>query len=161
MILKFLDQNNLSYSKVEHPPVFTCEQAERLVPKQLGADTKNLFLRDGKGKQHFLLVVSSSKGVDLKALADLISVKGLGLASAERLKTYLGVEPGSVSLLALINDKEGAVHLLVDQDLWNAEALLCHPLVNTATLSINKESIKKFLEMTNHAPQILAIPERQ
>jgi len=86
MIFKFLDSNAIAYERVDHPAVFTCEEAKRLVPSLAGAETKNLFLRDAKGRRHFLLSVPAEKNVDLKTLSTIIAVSGLSLASPERLK---------------------------------------------------------------------------
>ncbi|MBX7142970.1 MAG: prolyl-tRNA synthetase associated domain-containing protein [Oligoflexia bacterium] len=158
MIFDVLNKNGIQYTRVDHPPVFTCEEAARVVPKLPGAETKNLFLRDGKGRRHFLLSVGSHKSVDLKALSKLLGVSGLSLASSERLAKYLGVTPGAVSLLALINDSSRQVELLVDEELWAAEAFLCHPLVNTSTLLIAKAGMGKFFELTNHSPMIINCP---
>ena len=157
MIIELLSKHGIAFERVDHPPVFTCEEAGRLVPKLPGAKTKNLFLRDGKGKRHILLSVPSEKTVNLKALGALLEVSGLGFASPERLKKYLGVEPGSVTILALVNDSSHAVEVVLDEELWGAAALLCHPLINTATLSIGAEGIRKFLSVTGHTPRVLQI----
>ena len=81
MIFEFLNENNIAYQRVDHPPVYTCEEAAKLVPDLPGADTKNLFLRDGKGKRHFLLVIPANKKVNLKSLGKALGVSGLGFAS--------------------------------------------------------------------------------
>jgi Ala-tRNA(Pro) deacylase len=160
MIFEFLDANLISYQRVDHPPVYTCEEARRLVPSISGAETKNLFLRDGKGKLHFLLAVPAEKNVDLRSLAGVLGVSGLGFASAERLKKYLGLEPGAVTLLGAISDTSKEVQILIDRQLWESDAILCHPLVNTSTISISKEELKKFFELTGHLPQVLDVTAR-
>jgi Ala-tRNA(Pro) deacylase len=156
----FLRQNEIDYQKVEHPPVYTCEEAQRLAPPLPGAHTKNLFLRDAKGRRHVLLVVGWDKQVDLKALAGVLEMSKLGMASAQRLQQHLGVEPGAVTLLALANDTEQRVEVVVDAPLWQAAALQCHPLVNTATLSIAHDGIERFLERTGHPVRVVEIPSR-
>ena len=157
MIFDLLSAHGIAYERADHPPVFTCEEARRLVPKLPGAETKNLFLRDGKGKRHVLLSVPAEKTIDLKALGAVLEISGLGFASAERLKKYLGVEPGSVTLLALINDPSHAVELVLDEELANAPALLCHPLVNTSTLSIKSDGLKQFFAVTGHVPRVVDV----
>lgn len=159
-LYNFLDENGLSYEKFTHPPVFTCEEARALSPDLPGAETKNLFLCDDKGRRHFLAVVSPDLSVDLKALAAYLGVKRLRFASAERLHEHLGVEPGSVTLLAVFNDAGGAVEVCIDASLWAAGKLLCHPLVNTETLSLPRTSVERFLALTNHVPQVFAIPAK-
>jgi Ala-tRNA(Pro) deacylase len=82
-IYQFLADHDIEYERHDHPPVFTCEEAIRLVPPLPAAKTKNLFLRDRKGGRHFLVAVGYEKAVDLKALASLLGVSKLGFASAE------------------------------------------------------------------------------
>ena len=159
-IYRFLADHDVEYDRHDHPPVFTCEEAERLVPDLPAAKTKNLFLRDRKGRRHFLVVVGYEKAVDLKALCPLLGVKKLGFAPPARLERYLGVEPGAVSILGLVNDAEGEVEVIVDEALWGAEALRCHPLVNTSTLVISRDDVQRFLETTGHQPRILDVPGR-
>lgn len=157
-IYAFLDQHHIPYIRQDHPPVYTTEQAERLVPPLPGVHAKNLFLRDKRGKRYFLLVVQASKEIDLKNLAIQIETSRLSLASPRRLMEYLGIEPGAVSLLALINDPEHNVELLIDRHLWDADALHCHPLVNTATLAIPLSGIKTFLTATGHTYHLIDVP---
>ncbi len=158
MIFEFLAEQAIEYLRVDHPAVFTCEEAAKLVPPLPGAETKNLFLRDGKGKQHFLVTVPAEKSVNLKQLGELLEVKGLGFASAERLQRLLGVEPGAVTLLAAFNDRAGEVGVVIDAELWKSEALKCHPLVNTSTLSLSKDSVERFLNAVDHPPRVVTIP---
>lgn len=156
-LLEFLDQHKIGYEYHEHVAVFTSQQARDLIEPLPGASAKNLFLRDKKGKRHFLLTVDDQKTVNLKSVAASQGISGLSLASPERLMTCLGVTPGAVSLMALVNDPDGRVEVLIDQDLWSADALHAHPLVNTATLVIPLEGIKTFLSATNHTPQFVEI----
>ena len=159
-IYQFLADHDIEYERHDHPPVFTCEEALRLVPPLLAAKTKNLFLRDRKGRRHFLVAVGYEKAVDLKALASLLGVSKLGFASAERLERYLGVDPGSVSILGVVNDVNRAVEVIVDEDLWVAKAFQCHPLVNTSTLVISRDDLERFLEITGHRVRVLDVPSR-
>lgn len=157
-LLEQLAALGIGYTRVDHPAVFTCEESERVVPSISGARTKNLFLRDKKGRRHLLLVVAQDKRIDLRLLGEAIGAKGLMLASDERLSRYLGVSPGSVSILALINDAQRDVELWVDRDVWSAGAILAHPLVNTATLSIAQRDLARFLEHSGHLPQVIELP---
>ena len=105
--------------------------------------------------------VGHEKQVDLKALAAALGVQqNLSFASPDRLKKYLGVEPGSVTLLGLMNDTDHVVSFWIDEDIWNAESIQCHPLVNTATLVIPKKDLERFFEITGHAVHSLTIPTR-
>lgn len=157
-IYSILDELSIDYQKIEHPPVYTSEQARELVPEQAAASAKNLFLKDKKGREHYLLVFDDEKSLELKELAGQLGVNRLSLASPERLYQYLGVDPGAVSLLALVNDPDQQVQLLFDQDLWEADAMQCHPLVNTETLVIGMAGIKRFLENVGHNVHLVYIP---
>ncbi len=158
VLFDFLATHGVAYERCDHPPVFTIDDVERLVPPLPGVATKNLFLRDKKGARQALVVVGASKPVDLKALAASTGFERPSFGSAERLKRCLGIEPGCVSLLALVNDPAHNVEVFVDRDLWAAEAMHCHPLVNTATLSVTHEGVERFLAATGHACQLVDLP---
>ena len=156
----FLRTHGIETERVEHPPVMTVEESERLVPPLPGAKTKNLFLRDKKGARHFLVTVPHDLVVDLEALGAAIGAGRLGFASAERLHRHLGITPGSVSLLALVHDRAHAVEFVIDRRLWNADAVHAHPLVNTATLVVAHDALERFLVATGHTPRIADIAGR-
>lgn len=156
-ISQFLSDHNIAYQRFDHPAVFTCEEAKLLCPDMPGETIKNLFLRDRDGKRHFLVVVGSGKNVDLKKLKDLLGISKLSFASEERLKKYLGVTPGSVTLLGLIHDTDHGVEVIIDQNLME-KSLQCHPLVNTASLVISGEGIQRFLKKTGHECHFLNVP---
>ena len=132
--------------------------ADRLVPKLPGAKTKNLFLRDKKGARHFLVTVRHDLAVDLNVLGTALNAGRLGFASPERLQKHLGITPGSVSLLALINDQSGAVEFIIDRALWEADAVQAHPLVNTATMVLVHGDLERFVAATGHTPRVIDIP---
>jgi Ala-tRNA(Pro) deacylase len=157
----FLAEHHIVYQRCDHPAVYTVEEAARLVPPLPGAKTKNLFLRDHAGRRHFLVCVPAAKQVDLRALSAALGAKGLSFGSADRLKRYLGVEPGAVTLLAIFNDPGGAVSLFVDDDLWASEAFQFHPLVNTATLVLSRPEVARFVELTKHGLQLIRVPGKQ
>ena len=159
-IYEFLDTHGIAYDRHDHPAVYTCEEAERLVPPMPGAKTKNLFLYNKKDNRHFLVVVECSVTVDLKALADMLSVKKLALGSERRLKRVLGLSPGAVTLLALINDPGGAVEVIIDKGLWECDMFRCHPLVNTSSLAISRRDIGRFITLTGHRARVLAVPRK-
>ena len=138
----------------------TVEESLRHVPKLPGSKTKNLFLRDKKARRHFLVSVPHDIAVDIDALGAMLGVSGVGFASAERLQRYLGVTPGSVSLLALVNDEALAVELVIDRALWEADAVHAHPLVNTATMVLPHADLERFLAATRHVPRVIDVPAR-
>ena len=157
-IYEFLDNGNIEYQRFDHPPVFTVEDVHRLTPDLPGAKTKNLFLRDKKGSRHFLVVVPADKRINLKALPKVLESSKISFGSPDRLMENLRVTPGSVSLFAIVNDQKNKVEVIIDESLWASEAFQFHPLVNTSTLVISRNSIKRFLAATGHEVKILEIP---
>ena len=154
----FLHAHGIDSERHEHPPVMTVEESERLLPPLPGAKTKNLFLRDKKALRHFLVTVPAARAVDLAALGVTLGAGRLGFASPDRLLRHLGITPGSVSLLALVNDRERAVEFVIDRALWEAEAVQAHPLVNTATLILSQGALGRFLAATGHTARVVDVP---
>ena len=154
-IFEFLTTRGIEYVRHDHPPVFTCEEERQHVPESGAARTKNLFMRDRRGRRHLLLVTTCAKSVSIASFAEVAGADRLSFASPERLKTHLGVEPGSVTVLGLANDASHAVELFVDADVWNAPTIHAHPLRNDATLVLTHEAVVRFLEATGHRPQVV------
>jgi len=135
----------ITYDAVEHEPVYTMEDMDRLGLPQKGTLCKNLFLRDSKGKRHFLITLDENKSVDLKKLGKVLGGGNLSFASEERLEKYLGLKQGSVTPFGLLNDTGHAVEFFIDKDLSREKRLGLHPLENTATLFISFKDLEKFL----------------
>ena len=114
-IYRFLTDNHIEYERHDHPPVYTVADVERLLPTLPAVKTKNLFLRDKKGRRHFLVAVPAQRRVNIKALGAVIGSGHLSFGSPQRLKKYLGVDPGSVTVLATINDPGKAVELICEK----------------------------------------------
>ncbi len=159
-IYAFLERHGIPYRRYDHEAVYTCEQADRLAIPPGPARTKNLFLRDRKARRHILLSVGADRNVDIKALEEVLGARGLSFASPKRLWEFLRIEPGSVTILAVLNDAAKRVEVVVDKDLWTRDALQCHPLVNTSTLVISRQDVERFLELTGHTPRIVKVPVR-
>jgi len=148
--LNFLDSNGFDYQLLEHPAVFTCEEAEAHHPDVPAVHTKNLFLCDKKARRFFLAVTACEKVVDLKELAGQLGVAHLRFASEENLMRFLGVTRGSVTMMGLVHDTGHFVELWVDAEIWNGENYLSHPLVNTATLILSRSELERFFLLTGH-----------
>ena len=144
-VLLFLEKLNITYTRHEHPPVYTVEEASRYYDQMKGAQCKNLFLRNNKGNRHYLVILEDSKRADLKQLAEKVGESKLSFASAKRLFKYLGVEAGSVSAFGLINDRNKEVVVVLDKDLQNEDWINFHPNVNTATLTISRDDFMRYL----------------
>ena len=140
-----LDALGISYEKYEHPPVFTAEEAAQHWRGLRGTRCKNLFLRNKKGNRHYLVILEVSKQADLRELVKLVGDDRLSFGSPDRLMAELGLTPGSVSPFGLLNDDDGSVRLVIDEDLRHVDALIFHPNVNTASVVISREDFEKFL----------------
>ena len=151
-----LDALGIAHTTREHPPAFTVEDARALRGAIPGAHTKNLFLKDKKGRL-WLIVALEDTAVDLKTLHRRIGAARLSFGRAELLEEVLGVRPGSVTPFALINDPEGRVTVVLDEAMLAYGTLNFHPLENTATTSISREDFLRFLRDTGHEPLIVDV----
>lgn len=143
-----LKELNIPYEKVEHPAVYTVEEAKEKVPPIDGVGCKNLFLKTQK-KEYFLYMLKEDKQVNLKSLSETLGVTRFHFASPESLEEILGIIPGSVTPLAIVNDKENKVTVVLDKELQGKKVLV-HPNKNTATLSLQYEDLVKFIKNENH-----------
>jgi Ala-tRNA(Pro) deacylase len=158
-LLAFLSKNGIEVKTFDHAPVHTVEESQKLRGDIPGLHTKNLFLRDGK-KSYFLFVTDENASVEIKKLAKKIGARGgLSFGSAEALMAHLGIEPGSVSVLAAINDPERKVTIALDETLRSASTINCHPLTNTRTTSLSREALAAFLAATGHTPVYVSLAE--
>jgi Ala-tRNA(Pro) deacylase len=144
-LLKALDDLGLKTSTLRHEAVFRVGEGEGIKDQLPGAHTKNLFLKDDKGKPWLISAEQSAK-INLKALPKTIGSGRLTFGSPERLLAALGVTPGSVTALALINDPEQKVEFILDKALADADIVNFHPLTNTATTSLSQADFRTFLK---------------
>ena len=152
-----LRELGIAFTRYEHPPVPTVEEA---VQHWSGIDAmhfKNLFVRNQKGNRHYLVVVEHLKRPDMRAIADQIGDGKLSFGSPERLMTHLGVTPGSVTPFGLINDTGQRVSVVLDGAMMEHPELNYHPLVNTMTTTIASSGLLRFIEATGHTPRIEAV----
>jgi Ala-tRNA(Pro) deacylase len=154
-----LDRLGLRHSTVTHAPLFTVEQSQALRGQIPGGHTKNLFLKDKKD-QLFLVVALEDATIELKSLHRRLGASGrLSFGSAALLRETLGVEPGSVTPFAAINDAAGRVTVVLDAAMMAREVLNYHPLVNTMTTTIARDDLVKFLAATGHEPRVEPVSE--
>ncbi len=144
-VLETLDELGISYVRHEHPPVATVEEAEKYWEGLRGTHCKNLFLRNYKGNRHYLVIAPVTRGIDLKRLNAALGEDRLSFASPERLRRWLGLEPGSVSPFGLVNDETAHVRVVCDEALRSSSFLGFHPNINTATLEIASADFERFL----------------
>jgi Ala-tRNA(Pro) deacylase len=152
-----LEQLGIAQRSIEHPAVFTVEEAKALRGDLPGHHVKNLFLRNKK-EEMWLVVALEDRAIDLRRLGEVLGAGRLSFGSAERLKRHLGVEPGSVTPLALINDEARTVRLALDRGLGDGGPVNVHHLVNTMTTAMAAQDLLRFFAATGHEPRWLDFP---
>jgi Ala-tRNA(Pro) deacylase len=158
-LLARLDELGLANETIDHPPLFTVEDSRSLRGEIPGGHTKNLFVKDKKGRL-FLLVLDEAATVDLKRVHEKIGAQGrVSFGSAELLEEVWGVKPGSVTPFGALNDKAGRVRVVLDAALMRESRLNFHPLVNTRTTGLATDDLLTFLRATGHEPLIVALSE--
>ena len=156
-LFAYLDGLGIAHQTVSHPAVFTVEEARTLRGALAGGHTKNLFLRDKKGAS-YLVVAAEDAEIELRSLHRLVGATGrFSFGSADLMRELLGVEPGSVTPFAAINDTAGRVTVVLDAAMMAHDVLNFHPLVNTGTTTISRDGLLKFLQATGHVPRIEAV----
>lgn len=150
-LYELLEKLNIPFEYHEHPPLATIEDAKIHWKDYNSGRCKNIFFRNHKGNRHYLVVLEHLRQLNIKELEQKLRQGKLTFASDQRLKKYLGVEPGSVSPFGLINDNENHVHLFIDEKLNECERLAFHPNINTASLVVSKSDFLKFLSATGNS----------
>ncbi|MEI6290413.1 MAG: prolyl-tRNA synthetase associated domain-containing protein [Chloroflexota bacterium] len=156
-LLAYLETNSLAYERWEHPPVFTCAESEMHRPNRSAVSTKNLFLCDKNARRFILLVTDCEKKMDLALIGEQTGLARTRFASPENMLRLLGVTPGSVTMMGLVNDTSSQVELWIDDEIWGQELFQSHPLVNTATLLLSKETLLRFFELTGHEVKLIRV----
>lgn len=168
-VLRYLEQNDIEYEVYHHPEGKTIEEAKMWWKDDGSVHCKNIFLRNHKGNQHYLVCFHCDHDLDIHDLehrlkAELMaqgynSPGKLSFASPERMMRYLGLEPGSVSPFGLINDTEQHVILFLDDCLQEAESLSFHPNDCRGTVVISKDMFKKYLDIKGNPYRYMKLYE--
>jgi len=154
-LYELLDKLGIRFDYREHPPVATIEEATKHWKGIHAGRCKNIFLRNHKGNRHYLVILEHLRDLNMRDLEQRLRQGKLSFASPERLKKYLGVEPGSVSPLGLINDTDHHVHLFLDKKLLNFDRLSFHPNVNTASITISRDDLIRFIDFFGNSYEFL------
>ncbi len=154
-----LGKLSIDFEYPEHPPVATIEDAKIYWKDLNSGRCKNIFFRNHKGDRHYLVILEHLRQLDIHDLEKRLKKGKLSFASDQRLKKYLGVEPGSVSPFGLINDKDHHVHLFIDEKLNEFSRLSFHPNINTASLVIAKTDFIKFLNSMGNSFEFIKLYE--
>lgn len=141
VVYQTLDRLGIAYQVVEHEPAFTVAEMERIAFPADAEIAKNLFLRDAKGRRHFLVTAAKSLPVDLRGMEERLGTTRLSFASEERLRKYLGLGKGSVSPFGILNDEGRVVEVVFDRSLAGTRRVGVHPNDNSATLLLAFDDI--------------------
>ncbi len=153
-LFAFLDTHGVAHRTLEHPAVFRVDEGHDVKAQLPGGHTKNLFLKDGKGQLWMVCALGETR-IDLKRLPEVIGSARLSFGSPELMQETLGVTPGSVTIFALINDREHRVKLVLDAAMLEPEPVNFHPLTNTATTAISQAGLKAFLKALDITAQVV------
>jgi len=152
----FLKNHGIAYERFEHPAVFTCEEAEVHCKHVPGMACKNLFLKDKGSGAFYLVTLPAGKRMDLKALGKRLGTNKLTFGNADALRAHLGLEPGSVSPLGLLNDIEKSVRYLIDREVWESrDGLNIHPNINTASLFFSGDAFHALVKALEHPYEVI------
>ena len=148
-VYKYLESLNIKYRKVEHKSVFTMEEMSKLNLEDESEVVKNLFIRDDKKQNYYLILVKGDKRVNLKELRNNLGLRPLTFASEEDLEKYLCLKKGSVTILGILNDAEHKVKVLIDKDIKAFKEIGAHPNENTASIWLTLKDIEHILKLNN------------
>jgi len=150
-LIRLLEQEGFQFACERHRQVSNMSESEALQLSLQGLRCKNLLLRDKQGR-NFLVMTTADKSLDLAAAAATLGSKRLSFASAQRLDELLGVCPGALSPLALVNDAQRQVSLVIDRALDQDATFLLHPLDSSATVGLPRPDLDRFLDSIGHPP---------
>lgn len=153
-LLAWMAANGVEQTTHDHPAVFRVEEGLELKAAMPGAHTKNLFLKDKKGRL-WLISARQDTVIDLKRVPKTIGSDRLSFGNEGLLYETLGLTPGSVTALGLINDPDQRVTFVLDKALWDADIVNFHPLTNTATTALAQADFRKFLALIRREPMVV------
>ena len=153
-LLAFLQDNDIAVVTHDHPAVFKVEEGLELKADMPGVHTKNLFLKDKKGRL-WLISAAQDTVIDLKRAHKVLGSDRLSFGNETLLYKHLGVRPGSVTALGLINDPDQEVTFILDARLWQADIVNFHPLENTATTALEQAAFRGFLSKLGRTPFVV------
>ena len=153
-----LDSLGIEYDRIDHEPAMTMEICEE-IDRVLGATIcKNLFLCNRQQTDFYLLMMPGDKPFKTKDLSAQIGSSRLSFGSPDYMEQLVDITPGSLSILGLMNDKEGRVRLLIDKDVLSGEYIGCHPCINTSSLRMKtSDMVEKLIPALKHAPTLVEL----
>ena len=156
-LYSILTELDIVFEYHEHPPAPTIEEAMKYWKNLDATHCKNLFFRNHKGNQHYLVILEHTQQMGIHGLEKQLKQGKLSFASDQRMLKYLGVSPGSVTPFGLINDTEHHVHVFIDQNLAKSKTISFHPCINTASIIIKWQDFLKFLQFATNKVEYFSL----
>lgn len=157
LVYQTLKNMNITYDIVEHPAAFTTEEADSYIEGREGVRTKSLFLNNKKKTAYYLLIMDDSKQLDMNRFKEIVGEKQLSFSSPERLMEKVSLQPGSVSIFGLINNKEKDIKVFLDKEMLSERLMSFHPNDNTKTIFISAEDMYKFIKSIGYKYNVVEI----
>ena len=152
-----LQELGITFDVVEHPPVFTTEQADSYIEGMEGVRTKSMFLTNRKKTQYYLLIMDDQKSLDMDLFKELVSANRIRMASANSLFEKMELPPGTVSPFGLLNNPERDIQVYFDKEIVDEERMSFHPNTNDKTIFLATQDLFKFLTHLGYDYQILEL----
>lgn len=153
-VKEFLDSLNIKYDIVNHPAVFTTDEADKYIEGMDGVPSKTMFMAGKKDKNFYLFVLNDTKRLDIKKLNNLIGDK-LHFGKEDDLKQKMNLVPGMVSIFGLLNNKDHDIKVFIDKAITYENKITFHPNDNTTTMFISVNDMYKFLNTLDYKYEII------
>lgn len=153
-VIETLENMDIKYKIVNHPPAYTSKQADEYVKGHDGLLSKTLFMAGKKDKNFYLIIMDENKKLDIKKLSE-ITKERLHFASEKQLEEKLNLKPGVVSIFGLLNNSQKDIKVYIDKDVLKEKIITFHPNDNKATIFISVDDMFKFLDNLNYKYQII------
>ncbi|MBR2941947.1 MAG: prolyl-tRNA synthetase associated domain-containing protein [Clostridia bacterium] len=158
-VYDLLDRLGIAYERTDHEEANTmeaCNEIDRVLEVVI---CKNLFLCNRQQTKFYLLMMPGDKAFKTKDLSRQVGSSRLSFADAAHMEEYLHIRPGAVSIMGLMNDRQGRVQLLMDEEVAAGEYLGCHPCVSTSSLKLKmRDVLERFLPAVAHVPIMVQLP---
>ena len=157
-VAKKLQELGITYNVVDHPPVFTTEQADAFIEGIEGVRTKSMFLTNRKKTQYYLLIMDDKKRLDMDDFKVQVGADRIRMASLDSLAEKMTLPAGTVSPFGLLNNEEKDIHVYFDKDIISEDVMAFHPNTNEKTIFIKSKDLFRFLKSIGFTYEILILP---
>ena len=157
MVKDKLDELNIEFKIVEHPPAFTTEEADKFIEGHEGVRTKSMFLTDRKKRNFYLVILDDYKRLDMDLFKDIVNEKKIKMASENSLMEQMKLPAGTVSPFGLLNNEDHDIKFFMDKEIADEEIMTFHPNTNEKTLFIKTKDLHKFLDNIGYEINIIEL----